>query len=257
MPGMDSPQLHFAPQVLLYSLEGDAKMESAISNPVVSMDTRDFGADDRDSDYGGVITYGDGFSGFEAAYFNYDMDSSDTGLLVSDFGDVPGGSEVNSSFKMNEYRFGYTGQVLEHSFTIREDQDDLVARLGLGAAMVHRDGRFKVERVLLQGNSGDSERIHFKDDGAPYLSTRGEVEWLGATLRVDYSINPDINFGGDFDGTMQDLEFTLEYSFPDQGVSLFAGWRRTEIPAEGRENGLKYDTDFRLEGYTLGLSASF
>ncbi|MHC5062905.1 MAG: hypothetical protein ACYTG5_02890 [Planctomycetota bacterium] len=251
---MDTPELHFSPQVLLYTLEGDAEMQSAFGNLTTDMDTRNFGADDRDSDYGGVISYGDGFSGFEVAYFNYDMDSKDRGVLISDFGTVPGASVVNSTFKMNEYRLGYTAQIFEQSITIREDQDDLMARVGIGAAMVHRDGRFKVEQVI---SPVISERIHFKDSGAPYFSARGEVEWLNASLRVDYAINPDISFGGDFEDTMQDLEFTLEYSFPDQGVSIFAGWRRSELPAEGREDGLRYETDFRLEGYVLGLSATF
>ncbi len=108
LPGFDSPELSFAPQLILYELKGDAMMQSAVANPTTSIDTRDFGADDRDSSYGGVFGYGDGFSGLQATFYRYDLDGNDSGTLASDFGNVPAGSTVRSEFTMDEFRLGYT-----------------------------------------------------------------------------------------------------------------------------------------------------
>lgn len=257
LPGFDSPELSFAPQLILYELQGDATMQSALGNPTGSIDTRDFGADDRDSSFGGVLGYGDGFSGLEVTYYRYDLDGNDTGTLASDFGNIPAGSTVRSEFTMNEIRLGYTAEVFRSNFTIREDEDDLLLRLGLGAAITHREGEFKVFRVPAQGNSQDQQKFDFKDDGLPYASARARIDYLSFGLQLDYAINPDLTFGSDFDGSMQDLEVTLSYNFIDQGIALTAGWRRSEIPAKGREGALTYDTDFRLEGFILGLSATF
>jgi len=257
MPGLETPELSFSPQLILYELKGDAKMQSALGNQVASIHSRDFGADDRDSSYGGILGYGDGFSGFEATYYRYDLDGSGTGTLGSDFGNVPAGSTVKAEFKMNEYRLGYTAEIFRHSFAIREDQEDMLLRLGLGAALTHRDGDFRVSRNSPQGNSGDQQKFNFDDDGLPYGTVRARADYLGLGLQLDYAINPDLTFGSDFDGAMQDLGVTLIYNFVDQGVELTAGWRRSEIPTQGGENGLAFDTDFRLEGFILGLTASF
>ncbi len=130
-------------------------------------------------------------------------------------------------------------------------------RLGIGAAITHREGEFEVFRVTPQGNSGDQQKFDFKDDGLPYGTARARIDYMNLGLQVDYAINPDLTFGSDFDGNMQDLEVTLSYNFIDQGIALTAGWRRSEIPAEGREGSLAFDTDFRLEGFVLGLAATF
>ena len=257
LPGFDSPELSFAPQLILYQLKGGAEMQSTLGNPTTEMDSRSFGADDRDSSYGGVLGYGDGFSGLQATFYRYELDGNETGTLASDFGSVPAGSTVRSEFIMNELRLGYTAEVFQQSFTIREDQDDLLLRLGLGAAITHREGEFKVFRVPAQGNSGDRQKFDFEDEGLPYGSARARIDYMNFGLQVDYAINPDLTFRSDFDGSMQDLEVTVSYNFIDQGVALTAGWRRSEIPAKGREGALPFDTDFRLEGFVLGLTATF
>ncbi len=62
-----------------------------------------------------------------------------------------------------------------------------------------------------------SQKLEMEDDGAVYLAARGRVSWRGVALRVDYAISDDMNFGGEFEGTQQDLEITLGYTLDTQG----------------------------------------
>ncbi len=102
-----------------------------------------------------------------------------------------------------------------------------------------------------------SQKLEMEDNGAIYLAARGRISWRGVALQVDYAISDDMNFGGEFEGTQQDLEITLGYTLDSQRMTLFVGYQYSEFPGEGEERGLKYTSDFSLEGFYAGLTMIF
>lgn len=251
LPGLDYPSLTAQPQYHLLKLQGRSRMQSApgggglVNN--AAMPLTEFGMRKRDDDYGGILGYGDGFSGFEFGYLNVDMDNTDRGVTSADWGAIAAGSTVTSKFSMEEYRLRYIAQVFEY-----ETDDDLMIRLGLGASIAHRDARLTVrDQTTLV-----SQEAKFRDDGVPYGQARLRGEYRNATLTFDYGY-AGFEFGGDYEAPLQDYAITGTYTLEDQDITFLAGFRWLELPTSGTSGGFLYDSDLRLEGFMLGVEVRF
>lgn len=236
----------------LIEIRGKTRMQSVsgglkVDNPTIDLD--DFGAADRDEAYGGSLAIGDGFSGLEISYLQLDGRSSRRGTLTSDWGALRQGDQVTPEYRLDEYRLSYVARVFGYGFL--EDEAEVV--LGAGAMLAHRDLRFAANEV----SGARSQKVKMSDDGLPYLGGRLRASYLQFGAQVDYMINPDVDFGGDYEGINQDLELRLTYTLEDQDLTLFAGYRRQELGASGNEGVFRFDTDMTLEGFVLGFSFRF
>lgn len=256
LPGLQDPEITLSPRFYLYDLTGDARMQSFAPSGVAenaAVSTSQLGQNRRGDDVGGVLAIGDGFSGIEFEYQRIELEDTSTGVLSADFGAVPPATTVSSTFTMDELRLSYTVQLLDHEFDLGEEQY-LRVRLGPSATLVHREGGLF---VFEDGNSALNQDADFSDDGVPYVGLRGRVDWNDVALQVDWDYNPDLTFGGDFDGELHDLEVLARYEFDAQDISVLAGYRWSDLRTSGSAGDLRYDMDFQLEGWVLALEFTF
>jgi hypothetical protein len=256
VPGLQDPQVTLSPRYYMYKLGGSARMQSVVDGRIVEnapMGVSTLGLSRRDDDYGGVLAIGDGFAGLEAEYQNIDMDDTGSGVLTSDYGSLPTGTASSSRFRMDEYRLTYVAPLVDHELEL-DDDNYLRLRFGAGAAIVHREGSFDTEEYA---NAGNNQGFDFGDAGLPYLSVRGRVEWRDVSLQVDWDYNPDISFGGDFEGHLHDIEILGRYTFDAQDITILAGYRWSDLKLSGNSGELRYDADFQLDGYLVGLEFTF
>lgn len=249
-PGFDRPHVEAGAYLALYTLRGRAKMQSqgptgVQDNP--GMRLSDFGVGARDDDVGGFLTAGDGFSGLQLDYFKLTMKDSTPGTLTSDFGSLAQGEMVTTNVEMDEWRVRYIAQVFEYTFPTR-----VRVQFGIGAQLAHRRLEFFPKLA-----SGEGQIVTAQDDGVPYVAARLRATYGPASLNLDWAYDDGVDFGGDFEGRMQDVELTGRYEFSRQDVLLFAGFRHSELPARGHENDLAYRADLRLEGLQLGMQLRF
>jgi predicted porin len=158
------------------------------------------------------------------------------------------GDFVRTQVRMDEWRLRYIARVFEH-----ETDNELRARFGLGATLAHRDLDFDAVEV----SSARRQALHIKDDGVVYAAARAEVGYGALALRGDYGFSRNWTFGGDWHGDFHDLELTANYAFADQDVTVFAGYRRSELPARGQQSGQDFDADFVLDGFFVGARLGF
>ncbi|MGE0143728.1 MAG: hypothetical protein AB7I19_15435 [Planctomycetota bacterium] len=256
IPGLASPRYTLAPKVNLDVHRGFAQMQTItpgglVDNPPQTVEQ--LGQGGRDEDWSLVAKAGDGFSGFELEYRHIAVKDSTNGILVGDFGRVPTGTEANADLRVDHWRLAYFGEVLAHEIEVREEQT-VQFQLGAGVALAHRDGDFEVAE---DGNTGLLQTVHFADSGVPYFGLRGRVTYDQFSLQIDWLYNPDISFGGDFRGNLQDLEILARYELLDQDIRLLAGYRTMDLNAVGDEDGARFATDFAIEGFVLGVEFDF
>ncbi len=251
MPGLNEPKVSLVPQYSVLKVEGDTAMQSnspggPTNNPEQSLDN--FGMGSFDEDIGGMVRVGDGFSGLDLGYLRLDNSDTRTGQLTANWGNLLAGDTVNSRLEGDELRLRYMGQVIDY-----ENESSFLADLGFGGVLAHRQLTF---RTTAQ-NAARTQNVSMSDNGVFYIATRARIGYYGFALTGDYAISPKMNFGGDFDGTLQDAELTLSYTFTDQNVTLAAGYRWEDLPAEGNEGGLDWKMDLRIQGYVLGIEVTF
>ncbi|MEZ5967361.1 MAG: hypothetical protein R3F56_26220 [Planctomycetota bacterium] len=249
-PGFDRPHAEAGAYLALYTLHGRASMQSpGAQGPTdnAAMRLSEFGVGDRDDDVGGYLTLGDGFSGAELNYFKLTMADTEPGALSAGFGVLQANELVTSDVEMDEWRLRYVAKLLEHAFDNR-----VRVEFGGGVAIAHRRLDFSVKR-----DTGDGQSFTAEDNGVPYVFGRLRGSYGAASLNLDWAYVDGIGFGRDFDGRMQDVEVTGRYGFGAQDATIFAGYRYTELPAQGREGGLAYRADLRLEGFQVGMQVRF
>lgn len=249
-PGFDRPHTEAGAYLALYTLRGRAKMQSQGASGVQDnpgMALSDFGVGARDDDVGGFLTVGDGFSGAELNYLKVTMADTTPGTLTAPFGTLALGEMVTTAAEMDEWRLRYVAKLLEHEFG-----NQTRVEFGAGAAVAHRRFEFFPKRA-----SGDGQILTAKDRGVPYLAARLRGSRGPASINLDWAYVDGIDFGGDFDGRMQDVELTGRYEFVRQDVTVFVGYRFTELPARGQEGDFAYEANLRLEGYQLGMQLRF
>ena len=110
---------------------------------------------------------------------------------------------------------------------------------------------------VVEVNGLRSQRLEMKDDGTIYIAVRSRISYSGVALTADYAFSDGMNFGGDFEGTQEDIQITLSYTPENQRMELLAGFQYSGFPGEGRQGNLQYSNDFSLEGYYLGLAMNF
>ena len=251
IPGLNKPKVSLVPQYSVLKVSGDTSMQSPApsgptNNPEQSLDN--FGMGSFDGDIGGMVRLGDGFSGIEFGYLRLDNTDTRSGTLTSNWGNLLAGDTVNSKLEGDEFRLRYLGQVIDY-----ENESTFLAGLGFGGMLAHRNFTF---RTTAQ-NVARSQDVTMRDSGVFYIAGRARLGYYGFALTGDYAISPGLNFGGDFDDTLQDAELTLSYTFTDQNVTLAAGYRWEDLPAQGNEGGLDWQMDLRIEGFVLGIEVTF
>ena len=255
LPGFDDPRVSLAPHVVILDIEYDSSMQSRNSGGMIqnnpSMNEDVFGNNDRKTQIGGTLRIGDGFSGVEFSYLHFEMSTSKQGRLTSDWGIMQAGDPVNTEVEGNEFRFRYIAQLYEHSF--ETDYEDVRVQVGLGPGLAHREVDFTVTHSALSRR----QKVDPKDDGVVYIASRARASYDLFALTADFQISPDLTFGGDFEGTMWDLELIGSYTFEDQDLTAFVGWRRSEMESSGRQGDFEYDLDLTFDGYVLGVEFTF
>lgn len=249
---MAEPQLHVSPYLAVYQLRGKVSMQSEPTPGTIQDNPRQtlrtFGQDHYREDIGVRVDLGDGFGGFRADYYQLDQGTGASGVLGADFGALLANDTVRMEVGMDELRIGYLEPVLNLKATWRDQP--LTTRLAIGAVVAHRDldlrastvGGVRPQRVGIQGD-------------VVYPAARLRIGWRDFALDVDYAISPELQLGGDFEGTLQDLEVRGGYTVRD--VTFFAGWRYSTLPAEGNEGALRYDADLVLDGFQFGVVLTF
>jgi hypothetical protein len=252
LPGFADPAVTFAPRLYLLKPTGKTAMQSAppglgrVDNP--SIDLRTFGLRERNDDVGGQLAFGDGFSGIEVGYLQLDEKTFRTGVLPNDWGVLPQGTEVRPSLFLEEYEVAYFGELFQLGH-----EEETRLRLALGARIAHREGKFVAGEV----GTDLSQTARFKDDGVPYVAGRARIERGGFALRGQYAWNPEFDFGGDFEPTLQDLEVTGSYSLENRGVTFVVGYRWSDLPISTHAGPFDYDLDLRIAGWVLGVEVVF
>lgn len=254
IPGFEDPELSVSPYVAFYDLHGETSMQSFNPGPVNngSMDLRAFGFSGTETGLGAKAELGDGFSGLLFDYYRLDEIDRDKGTLEFDWGELDAGDMVTASAVMDEFRLSYIARFLGHEFQLRERPLDV--GLGVGATIAHR--RFEFDAVQ-DPDRLRRQKVEATDDGVVYAVGRARISWEGATLGADYGYSDGWEMGGDFEGEMQDLEIYLRYELENPRVILFGGWRRSELPISGVQDGLDYDMDLVLAGFQLGIGFEF
>jgi len=212
------------------------------------MDLKKLGVSDRDEQFAGVVRIGDGFSGFEAALTTFDLAGTNTGTLTTNWGNLMQGDVVRTNITGSEIRARYIAEFFDY-----ENESEALFQFGAGLSVAHRELTIRAR----EANGLRAQNITMNDDGIPFVDSRIRATYREFGFQVDYAINPDVNFGGDFDGVMQDLGLTATYTFEDQDLKLSAGFRRSDFTAKGSKGGLAHETDFIVEGFVLGAELTF
>ncbi len=249
------PRLLVSPYLAIYQMRGETGMQSQPvpngpiqDNPPQSM--RNFGQDRHDDNPGLRLDLGDDFAGARFDFLKLDMYSSRKGVLGADWGALQMNDLVRMEIQMDEFRLGYLENVYDTQTEWRGSP--LTLRFAAG-------GMFSRRSVVMRGQTEDGMR---RQDARPegvnfYPAARARAQWRDFSLDLDYAISPDLSLSGDFTDTLQDMEFRLSYAVPLRDMTFFAGFRYSQIQAEGNQGTFRYDADLTLDGYQLGLQIVF
>ncbi len=247
------PQILVSPYLAVHQLRGKTSMQSAPGgvvqdNAPQSMHT--FGQDRHDDDYGVRVDIGDGFGGLRMDYLKLDMSTSKHGTLDADWGALQSGDFVRMTPEMDEFRIGYLEPLLSTSTEWRDKPMKLQVAAGAVYAYRTMDLRARTEDgARTQNVAIDGHNL--------YPAVRFKATWREFALDVDYAISPDLDLGGEMEGTLQDFEIRASYAVPLRDVTFFAGWRYSDLEAAGTEGGLRYDADLVLDGFQFGVTVTF
>lgn len=247
------PKLQISPYLAVYQLRGDAAVQSRSGGTVQSnppQTLRTFGQDRFREDFGVRADLGDGFGGARLDYYRLDMDTTKSGELTADWGNLQAGDTVRMRATMDEFRLGYVEPLWTGKFLVRERP--LEVRVGAGGLLTHRG-------LDLRGRTVDGSRaqnLELEGDVA-YASARARVSWQRVQFDVEYGASPDLALRGDFGRLQQDLELRLGYTVPMREITVFAGYRFSDLDASGRAGALGYRADLQLEGFQFGVAMTF
>jgi hypothetical protein len=250
---LEDPRILVAPYYASYQLRGTTALQSPGAPPVdnAALALTDFALREHGDDFGIRADIGDDFASFRVDYCRLDQDSSGSGLLPGAWGALQPADQVRMETVMDEFRVGYVGEALRQKFGERERQVEF--RFGVGAVVAFRDLVFRVR----EDTGARTQNVSVDDRGTIHPAARARVSWRGLFVEGEYAISPEWSFGGDFDGTQQDIEVRIGYAVPLQDVSVFGGWRRSEWELDGTEAGLRHRADLVLEGFQFGIQLAF
>jgi len=249
------PQVLVSPYLALYQLRGTVGVQSDPGGGSPLQDNaaqplRTFGQEHHREDVGVRVDVGDGFAGLRVDYYRLDMGTSHTGVLPVNWGALQSGDVVRMKAEMDELRIGY----LEPLWTTTVDwrEQPLTFEVGAGGVLAHRGMHLRA-----QTDDGVRRQTLQIDGDLLYAAARARVGWRNMAFDVDYAICPDVALGGDFGGVMQDIELRASYTLPMRDVTFFAGYRYSDLEADGHAGSLGYDADLRIDGFQLGITVSF
>ena len=251
LPGFDDPEFGLHPYYTQYEVEGRTSMQFRVGSIVVNGSTiqlTDMGMGDHESDFGGGITYGDGFSGLRFDVLIMDQKPKNTELLPARYGDLLANDPVRSHFKMQEYRLAYTAQVYE----FQHEEDEWWVKLGVGPILSYQQIKFRVDSTT------DTRKESFTfEGGIPFPAVTVAAGLGPVSVTAIYAYNHDVATGGDLEGTFQDVQVRADYYLEDQDLTIFAGWRRLDIGGAQSDNGLEVEAEYKISGAFLGLEWRF
>lgn len=250
----DEPKLFVSPYYALYSLRGDATVQTdpgggapLQSNPREPLTL--FGLGSHENDVGLRAEVGDGFGGVRADYYRMTMNTFRRGQLPADWGALQQDDFVLMAAVMDELRLSWVEQVWSGKTTWREE--DLTLHAGLGGQLTYRD-------LSLRGRTDDNARTQNVPMSGETVAAvaRVRTEWQHIALDCDYAISPHLSLGGDFGGLQQDFELRAGYRVPLRDLTFFAAYRWSNFGGDGVTDGLGYDADLTLDGFQFGLTVS-
>lgn len=253
---LSEPVVHASPYLAIYQLRGDTSLQSNTNqpaapqdNPAVSMDT--FGHGRSREDVGIRLDVGDGFGGLRADYYKLDMDTSRSGVLANDWGQLRAGEAVNLFAEMDELRLGYVEPLLDARADWRGKE--LRLRLGAGGVLAVRDMNLRARETT----NTRRQSVTFRGDVA-YVALRAHAAWQDVELDLDYAVAPEaFKLSGDVEGVSQDLEARVSYRLPQGDMRFFAGYRLSEFSATADADGLVAQSNLEINGIQLGFLVTF
>jgi hypothetical protein len=249
------PVVHVSPYLAVYQVRGDVALQS---EPVpgaglqdnAAQTMRTFGQDRHHEDVGVRADVGDGFAGFRVDYYKLEQNTSHVGALTADWGNLLATDVVRMRVEMDELRIGYLEPLPAFRTTWRDRP--LTLRTALG-------GMFTMRDLDLRARTDDGQRtqnVQIEGDLVS-IAARVRASWRDFAIDADYAISPELSFGGDFDGLLQDLELRGSYTMPLHDVSFFAGYRLSTFEAKGHAGAFAYGADLIIDGFQVGVSVSF
>ena len=255
------PVIHVSPYLAIYELRGKSGMQSVTgggpggTSPILQNNAtqamRRFGQDRSRDDVGIRADIGDGFGGIRAEYYRLDMNTTRSGTLEEDWGQLRAGDEVNIYAEMDELRVGFIEPLSEVLTEYRDDE----LRLKFGAG-----GLFATRQMSLHGKESSNTRTQNLEINGDliYLALRAQATWRDFSFDVDYAIAPELlALSGDFEDLTHDFEARISYQMPQRDMTIFAGVRYSEFAASGTTDGYGYKSDLTIDGFQLGVSATF
>lgn len=249
------PQVLVSPYLTVYRLSGDVAMQSDPGGGAPIQDNspqnlRLFGQERHEDDIGVRAEIGDGFGGLRLDYFRLDMNTTRSKALEDDWGQLLEGDEVRMPVEMDEFRLGYLEPFWDGKVNVRERQ--ISYKFAGGAVIAHRGMHQRAKTT-----DGLRQQTVSIDGDVGYAAFRARAAWQNLALDLDYALSPDLQIGGDWNGTQQDVEVRASYALPMRDVTFFAGYRYSTLEAQGREQNTDYAADLRLDGYQFGLMVNF
>jgi hypothetical protein len=250
MPGMAAPRWTLEPRLEWAVMDGRLAMQSpSPSGPVDNAPLgagSSFGITDRDANIWGRVGFGDGFSGFSFDVMDQEHDSRGK-QPEGDFGNLIGPNQSLVETDVDAYRLSFAYHAMLFTFTGIES---VTIRGGLGLSVDHES--FKLESRRVDGTQ--TQKINAKDDGVPMARARLDAEYDVFGARVDFGwMEGDF---GDIDGRSLDLEISGRYRLSER-LAFVAGWKRLDLPLQGRQDLLRYDLDLKSESWFVGLAYTF
>lgn len=206
------------------------------------------------------INLGDGFSldNASAPYLRLDLTASDWNLelsgfrykdrsdsrLSAQFGDMPSGTEVNSSFGAVNAKGALTYSLLDLG----------VVNLAAGVCLDYFDIDMDVRaKNPLPAPATSYENTDYRAP-VPMLFARAAVDVgpVGAEVSLGW-MNAGLQ---DAKGVFLDLDGMISFR-PIPNVDVFGGYRYIKIDARGIVDAQKFDTDLHLHGWYVGVGLNF
>jgi hypothetical protein len=162
------------------------------------------------------------------------------GAIAEGFGDIPGGTAVESSIDVQNLRAAWTFELLDLGPVT------LAPGIGLDWFAIDTDVR-SVTAISVR------EQVRVEAP-VPMVFLRAAVDF--DVVRVDVLAGGLAVDAADLDGTFVDLEGRLTLA-PWDGVEFFVGYRRITVDATSVVDGEDFGTDVVLDGLNFGGALRF
>lgn len=253
LPGLEEGEVSLTPVANLYVPSGRARLSTGARANGANSFKSALGLDDRETDPGATLSFGDGFSGLDLTYDQYRRKRS-SGRLANDFGALNRGETTRSDLDYLGYRIGYVASVYGYDFpsgiplgTDYELTPHVQLGLGGGLHRVRQDLTvFDVDRSLTEDFSATGI--------VPFATLRAQVNLDTIKVRVDQSLS--LGDWGDMTGLYRDSLYTVRWEAA-YAVDVLVGWRQLSLEAQGRNGGNKFELDTTYTGWVLGLHIIF